>query len=154
MKDFERAAREIRLTLIATPANTQLAEDLLPLLEEAGQKKLADELFTKLFDCYAESAQQFPKSSLMHNNLAWLSARCGRRLNEALDHAEQAVQLSPQNAGHLYTLAEVHFHRGDRDAAIRHALHAIELDRLNDTFKNQLKRFKNQDHQMFLLQHF
>ncbi len=64
-------------------------------------------------------------------------------MNEALDHAEKAVQLSPQNAGHLDTLAEVHFRRGDRDAAIRHARRAIELDPLNDTFKNQLNRFKN-----------
>ncbi|MCH7726258.1 MAG: hypothetical protein IH991_07245 [Planctomycetes bacterium] len=142
-KDFGRASREIELALVAAPANTQLTEDLLPLLNDAGQGKLAGELFNKLFEGYSKAIQQYPESAVLHNNLAWLSARCGRRLDDALKHATQAVKLAPDNSGHLDTLAEVHFHRGNRENAVRHARRALKLKPLDDNLKKQLKRFQS-----------
>ena len=46
--DFERADREIDLTLAAMPAGLQLAVDLVPLLDQAGRQAQADRLFDRV----------------------------------------------------------------------------------------------------------
>lgn len=140
---FDVASREIQLTLAALPGDTLLAEELTPALDKVNRQPPADELFGQLRQVFSEQLQAFPQSALLHNNLAWLSARCGRRLDEALQHAEQAVQLAPQNAGYLDTLAEVYFRRGDRDTAVRHERHALELSPDHASFKTQLDRFEH-----------
>jgi hypothetical protein len=60
----------------------------------------------------------YPRAAGCHNRAAWLAARCGRRHDQALEHARKAVEQEPGNAGYLDTLAEVHFQRGDRGKAL------------------------------------
>jgi tetratricopeptide (TPR) repeat protein len=78
----------------------------------------------------------------LHNNLAWLFARCHRRLDDALQHALRAVELDPDNAAYLDTLAEAHFHLGDRDAAVRHSRLAVQRRPQDTTLQEQLRRFE------------
>jgi tetratricopeptide (TPR) repeat protein len=73
-----------------------------------------------------------------------MSAKCSRRLEEALKHAQKAVELSPDKAAYVDTLAEVHFQRGDRDEAIRHIRRCIELEPDSQYFHEQLTRFEQE----------
>jgi tetratricopeptide (TPR) repeat protein len=110
-------------------------------LEAAGQRKMADDLFDEQFQMHVQWCADWPDSALLNNNLAWLAARCGRRLDDALRHAERAVELEP-NAAHLDTLAEVHFRRGDRERAIEYSQRAVALEPRNQSLAGQLERFR------------
>ncbi len=140
---FEAAEKHIQQALKALPGETDLSEEFVPRLEKAGRQQPADELFTKVFGLYAEAAQAYPECALLHNNLAWTAARCGRRLEEAHRHAERAVELAPDNASYLDTLAEAYFQRGDRESALRHSRRAAELRPDDETLQRQLKRFEH-----------
>ena len=137
-----QAGREIELVLAATPTDTQLVQDLVPLLEQAGRQPQADALFGIVFTAISDQLQRYPQSALLHNNLAWVSARCHRRLDNALQHALRAVELDPDNAAYLDTLAEAHFRLGDRDAAVRHSRRAVQRRPQDATLQKQLRRFE------------
>jgi len=104
--DFERADREIDLTLAAMPAALQLAVDLVPLLDQAGRQPQADRLFARVSGALSDQLQHYPHSAMLHHEVASLSARCHRRLEEAFRHAQRAVELEPNNTAYQDTLAE------------------------------------------------
>jgi hypothetical protein len=71
-----------------------------------------------------------------------------RRLPPRTRHrfgALQAVELQPDHAGNLDTLAEAHFQRGDRDRAMELMKKCIALDGKNSYFGKQLERFEKGD---------
>lgn len=139
---WEAAERHVQQALTALPGETDVSEELVPRLEQAGRKEQADGLFQRVFGVYSEAVQAYPGCALLHNNLAWTAARCGRRLEEAQRHADRAIELAPDNASYLDTLAEVCFQRGDRQSALRHSRRALELRPDDETLQQQLKRFE------------
>jgi hypothetical protein len=140
--DNDAAVAEIWLSHRSYPGDIKLAEDLVPELEKAGLRSAADELFDKVYASNKQMSEDFPSAAMIHNNLAWLAARCDRRLDEALTHAKLANELSPDNAGYIDTLGEVHFRRGDRELAIQCAQRCLELDPKGQFFREQLERFQ------------
>ena len=52
------------------------------------------------------------------------------------------MALTPANAGHIDTLAEVQFHRGDRAAALHAASRALELAPAKKHHTLQINRFQ------------
>jgi tetratricopeptide (TPR) repeat protein len=137
--------REVEFCTKTLPGNIDLAVRLVPELEKAGRKKEAGELFTKTLEPHARLCADFPKSAWAHNNLAWLCVSCRRELDQALEHARLAVELAPDNAGYLDTLAEVHFQRGDKDRAVAAMKKCIAADGKNAYYRKQLQRFEAGD---------
>lgn len=140
--DPDRALEEIEISQAFMPGNIELAEHLVPPLREAGRESAADRLFEQTYAFVAAICLEFPDSPLHHNNLAWLSARCDRRLDEALSHARRALELAPDTPSYLDTLGEVHFRRGEFEQAVQCAERCLELDADNDFFREQLVRFQ------------
>jgi hypothetical protein len=140
----EEAIRELERARQALPGSVTLPVTLIPELEQAGRTDAADHLFEKVHAVLARTCQMFPDGALHRNNLAWMSAKCGRRLEEALNHAQAAVALKPDSAGHRDTLAEVHFARGDREEAIRQIQTCIAMQPDNPFFQKQLARFRGE----------
>jgi tetratricopeptide (TPR) repeat protein len=141
--DLEAADRAIGLAAALTPGDTALGEELTPAFDRAAHSSKGDRLFETLFGRYEADCKKFPNSAFLHNNLAWLAARCGRRLDTAMEHATKAVALQPQNGSYLDTLAEVHFRQGDRESAIRYSRRAVQLSPDRDSLSEQLSRFIN-----------
>ena len=108
-------------------------------------QKDADELLSKLVDVHEKTCKEYPNSAANHNSLAWLLACCRRQLDKALEHAKKAVELAPEQAGYLDTLAEVHFQRGEKDKAIAHMKKCLEMEPQRPFFRKQLKRFEAGD---------
>ncbi len=103
----EEALREIELARSTLPGRIELATELVPLLEAAGRQTQADELFAQVYDVNHAVCTRFASAAGFHHDLAILASQCGRRLDEALKHAERAVALFPDNPAYLDTLADV-----------------------------------------------
>lgn len=142
---FEEARKEVGRCLDLLPGDIDLAVQLVPELARHGRDQDADDLFEKVFAVHARLCADYPNSAWCHNNLAWLSARCRRRLDEGLEHSRKAVELTPKHAGNLDTLAEVYFQRGDKAKAVELMKQCIDLDPKHQYFRKQLKRFEAGD---------
>ena len=125
------------------PGNIDLAEDMVPLLKAKGFAAEADALYERAYAIHAPLAQKFPESPSLRNNVAWLSAVSHQRLDEALVHAQKAVELSPSGPNYLDTLAEVYFQKGDRPKAVEYAKKVLELAPSNKLFAERLQHFEN-----------
>jgi tetratricopeptide (TPR) repeat protein len=142
---IDEALRLAELCLDLQPADADLAILLVPALEKQGHKKDADELFKKTRTFAAKWVEEHPNSGWAHNALAWLCAGCRRDLDTALAHARKAVELQPDSAGNLDTLAEAHFQRGDRDRAIELMKKCIAMNGKSTYFRKQLERLEKGD---------
>ena len=138
----DEALKEVRLCLAGLPGDIDGPIHFVPDLEKHGRKKEADEVFGQVFRHYDQVCRAYPKSAQHHNSLAWLAVCCRRQLDAALEHARKAVELAPDTASYLDTLAEIHYQRGDKAEALRLMKKCIELDPRNDYFPKQVKRFK------------
>jgi tetratricopeptide (TPR) repeat protein len=139
------AMKEVRTCLRLLPGDLDVPLYFVPALSKLGRTAEADEVFAAVFDLYDGLTRDWPGWALGHNQLAWLCARCRRKLDQALPHAEKAAALEPGQAGYLDTLAEVHFQRGDRDRAVAVCKKCVSLEPKNDYYHKQLKRFQAGD---------
>jgi cytochrome c-type biogenesis protein CcmH/NrfG len=87
----------------------------------------------------------FPRAASYHNRAAWLAARCGTHLDDALVHADQACRLEPGNWASLDTLAEVYFQRGETERAITTIREALRQSPENPYLRGQIARFESGD---------
>jgi tetratricopeptide (TPR) repeat protein len=141
----DEALKEIQAALTALPGEVEFFIHLVPELARSGRQKEAEELFQRGWKFYEKLCTEYPQSSLLHNSLAWLAARCRRNLDQAQEHARRAVELAPKNAGFLDTLAEVHFQRGDKDTARALMKKCIAMNPKRDYYRRQLRRFEAGD---------
>jgi tetratricopeptide (TPR) repeat protein len=139
----DEALAEMKLCEQIAPGNIDLAEDLVPLLKAKGFAAEADALYERAYAIHAPLAQKYPESPSLRNNVAWLSAISHQRLDEALVHAQKAVELSPNGPNYLDTLAEVYFQKGDRLKAVEYGKKVLELAPSNKLFAERLKHFEN-----------
>ncbi len=77
----------------------------------------------------------------MLNALAWFTAIHDIYLTQALEAAQRAVELEPENSNILDTLAEVYFRMGEAEKAIAVETRALELAPDDGYLKGQLERF-------------
>lgn len=139
------ALAEIRRCQAILPTDVDLPIDLIPGLEKHGREKEADDMFNRVFAAYDKLCTDYPKSGWGHNSLAWLAARCHRKLDQGLVHANKAVELHPKEAAYLDTLAEVHFQQGDKAKALELMKKCVELEPQTDYFRKQLQRIEAGD---------
>jgi tetratricopeptide (TPR) repeat protein len=142
---FDEMRKEIKALLDLDPGHLDLCIDVVSELSKRGQKKEADELFARIYPVQEAMCKEFPKSAWSHNNTAWLAVRCKRDLDAALEHARKGAELDPDNSGHLDTLAEVYFQRGDKDKAVELMKKCVEMQPRYEYFRKQLKRMQAGD---------
>jgi tetratricopeptide (TPR) repeat protein len=144
--DKPRAFQEMELAKELHPAHLERPIVLVPALESAGERARASALFDETYDALHRGIKEYPESAELRNQMAWLCARCRRRLDEARIHAEAAVRLTPNYASYLDTLAEVQFQQGERDKAIETIKQCLKLPSRNrPNYRAQLQRFERGD---------
>lgn len=77
--DFEQARLLADLALETTPADTMIAEELVPRWDAAGQRPVADDLFQRQYNFYQQAIAEWPDSAILNDHLARLIDRCPRR---------------------------------------------------------------------------
>lgn len=140
--DLKLAGLESQRAFQANPGNIQLPEDLVPLLDEKGATDAANQLFESVYQVNERILQEFPNSASHLNNLAWMAARCNRRLEDAFRMSSQSVALEPENPTYLDTLAEVEYRRGNREKAIEYSKKSLIYKPNDEHYQQQLKRFQ------------
>jgi tetratricopeptide (TPR) repeat protein len=168
-KDWDRVVAEAAICLKAIPGHVGLGSLVVPELDAAGRKADADRIFQTVWEAARSNCRLFPHNVDGLNGAAWLAAVSRRRLDEALELAQQAVDLDKDNTPAIDTLAEVHFQRGGRAKAVELCRRCIEINdallakasaatqpapggwsregltKMGDYFRRQLKRFQSGD---------
>lgn len=127
------------------PGDVGTAVDLIPALRKAGMGEIAETLFEQAISSHRPVIEQYPNSGEYLNNAAWVCARAQRELDEGLKFSLRAVELMPDQAAYQDTLAEVHFQRGEREAAIAAAQKCVDLAPANAMFAKRLKHFQEDE---------
>jgi uncharacterized protein HemY len=143
--DIPSAWREMQICQSIHPGNINLPIAALPELARRGEHAKADELFQSVFAHLGVLCRDFPRCADFHNQRARLAARCRRELGIALEHSRTAVKLTPQNAGYLETLAEVHFQRREALLALEAINQAVALEPDNSYLRKQQQRMRSDD---------
>jgi tetratricopeptide (TPR) repeat protein len=138
----DEALRELDACRRILPRDAKLVERFVPALVAAGKREAADALFDEVIAAQEKICSEWPRAASHHNAIAWTSARCQRRLDEALDHALTATKLRPSDAAFVDTLAEVYFVRGDVTKAIETQRRAVKLAPQSPLFQTRLKEFE------------
>jgi tetratricopeptide (TPR) repeat protein len=145
VEQVKEALKEIRRCQSFLPGEIGLPINVVPVLEEKGFREDAEQVFRVAYDTYQRVCADYPRCGWAHHNLAWLCVRCGRRLDEALQHAKNVVELDPKNATYLDTLAEIYFQRGDKAQALDLARQCTVLRADQAYYAAQLERIKAGD---------
>ena len=119
-----------------------VAPDLVLALADLGRDTEIGPVFDPAYATLKTALAAAPADPTAMNQLAWLLARSGRKLDEGLKLAAEAVRLKPENAGYLDTLAEVQYRRGDPAEAARLEARAVSLDPNEPFIKEQLAKFQ------------
>lgn len=96
----------------------------------------------KAIDHYEAAVGRGEPSGAAANNLAWLYAQQGMKLDRALTLAQNAREMAPENPAFLDTLGYVHMQRREYTAAIEALKAAISLAELHDPEKSALPQFR------------
>lgn len=139
----DAAWREIEYAHRLQPHDIELAVQCYQPLKELAPER-AERLFQKFDSTLLSHLENCPNDSTSLNNLAWMYAKTGRKLDEGLQFAEKAVELSPQSDTFIDTLAEVHYQLGDTEKAIKLMQQCVKLNPEEKHYRQNLVRFRNQ----------
>jgi len=91
---------------------------------------------------YQQLIERDPEEATNYNQLAWLWANTDRNLKEALSLSLKSLELKPNEAGYLDTLARCYFALGDLENAVASQKNAVALDPHSGQMNRQLKQFE------------
>jgi tetratricopeptide (TPR) repeat protein len=134
--------RRLEQLLQLKPTDADIAIEVVPLLRQRGRAVDANLMFQWSYDDMKKDLDLDPGDPEKLNGLAWLCAKCDRNLPDAQFWAAKAAEIAPDNAAILDTDAEVNFHLGRADEAVRLETKAISLQPDDRFMKLQLARFK------------
>jgi tetratricopeptide (TPR) repeat protein len=145
VSDAEAAKTHLERLLQLDPLDIDLAERLLPKIREAEMTEIADDTFDRILEAGLLHCDRFAFDAMSHNNLAWVAAKNGQRLDDALLLSKRAVTLEPDSAIYRDTLAEILFLRGDVTQALEIEQACILDDPGQWHLHQQIERFKTAD---------
>jgi predicted Zn-dependent protease len=137
--EMEARAGEILRLL---PEDEHVVVEVAPVLIEMGRSGDAARLFVKPYGVLKAELEETPGDPERLNNLAWLCARCGQKLEEAEGMIGRALAARPENYAYLDTAAEVKFRLGKVEEAIGLEERALALKPGDAFIEGQLKRFR------------
>ncbi len=142
-KDRELAMKILRACHQSMIADASLADEFFPNLRKNRLLKEHDSWFEESWQEMMSIAKRFPQDDNIHNSAAWLACRSLRRLDDAEQQSKIALELRPNQAAYLDTMAEIWFARRDRAKAVEWSRKAIAADPSQELLKEQFFRFQS-----------
>jgi tetratricopeptide (TPR) repeat protein len=142
MKKYSEAESLLQGVLNLDPENGA-AEELLGLLCEATQRlDEARRHFDRRIQDFRAQLREDPGDANLCNTFAWFLGERRLHLDEALTLAKRAVELEPDIAAYLDTLAELHHLNNQRAEAVSMGRQAVELAPEEEYYRKQLEKFE------------
>ena len=132
----------MRETLKLTPNHPDAVIALVELLRKRGAAQEAAELVKASSESYRARINEQPDDAEGYNNLAWLLANTDTSLDEARKFSNKSLEIQPDTAAYLDTLAEVHLRLGQPARAVEFQKQAIELEPESLDLTERLKKFE------------
>lgn len=139
--DQAEIAKRMKLLVDLQPEDSEIVQEMVAYYTRQGDNATADKLFTPA-ERRLRDQLKTERGGQPLNSLAWYLARSGRKLDEALKLATEAVTNDPDNAAFIDTLAEVNFQLGHLDEAIKLETKALTIEPGRPELESQMKRFK------------
>jgi len=139
--DDASADEHLRRLVEYRPTSSEIVLEIVPQLRAAGRNDDAAAVFTHAYETARTVFDSEPGNPALQNELAWLCARSGERVEEGLALATKAIADQPDNAAYLDTAAEANFRSGNVDEAIRLESRALQLEPGDKFMTEQLARF-------------
>jgi len=139
---FAEQEKALRETLKLSPNHPDAVIALVELLRKRGAAQEAAELVKSSSEFYRGQVAEMPDEAEGYNNLAWLLANTETSLQEALKCSHKSLELRPDTAAYLDTLAEVHLRLGQPVRAVEFQKQAVALEPETLDLADRLKRFE------------
>lgn len=137
-KDYKKAIEHLKAIVDGFPQSPEAASapyDLAKAYHGLGDPDRT----MATFDAWIEAD---PKEGAgRHNAVAWFCFQKDFELDKAVAVARRGLARDPGAAFLWDTLAEIHFKRGDKKAAVEAIKKAIEVDPKDKYYQDQLKKF-------------
>jgi tetratricopeptide (TPR) repeat protein len=142
--EFDKAIENIDMCVQLSGANTDKKGSFLMnkavMLYQAYQKTSEKSYLMKTINTYESLLAELPKnnSAVIMNNLAFMIAESGERLEEALKYAKQADELKPNTPDFLDTYAYVLYKNGrytEADERMQAALQLFDARQMKPSWK-------------------
>ncbi len=132
------------LTHDDTDADVLIA--LFRLAKEPGEKSRAVDRIKQAAVKFRELIEKESSSAMWYNQLAWLIGNTigdgHGDFSEAIELSKRSLEISPDSAGYLDTLAHCYFSAGDLENAVRYQSEAAELDQYSRQIQKALDEFR------------
>jgi tetratricopeptide (TPR) repeat protein len=99
-------------------------------------------LVARTLERIEDEVQALPEEPNGYNEYAWLVANTEGDVKKAIRYSKKSLDMSPDNASYLDTLAHCRFAAGDRAAAVRIQSLAHRQEPHNRTILRNLERFR------------
>jgi tetratricopeptide (TPR) repeat protein len=97
--------------------------------------------YEKAVQAYKTALRLNPYDARTLNNLAWMYAEQGIRLDEALGLSLLSLKIDPDQPAYIDTLAEIYYRMGDQEQAVALIRRAISIAPDLEHYRRQLKKF-------------
>lgn len=119
-------------------SNSEIAENAFDDLSRYYRK---NEDYERLIALYRNVLPKRQNDAQFLNSFAWTLGEIERNLDEALDLAKRAVELSNEDPQILDTLAEIYYKKGDIKNAVITIEKAVNKDPNDEYYKKQKEKF-------------
>ena len=139
----EKALKFLRESHRVMPNNSLLGEKVYPKFDKKGYHREVTELYEISRDSLLKRLEYLPDSCQLRNELAWMCSLVNRDIDLALKLSSESVEMRPESAAYIDTLANVYFAKGDRAKAIELSQRALGLMPFDEELLGQMEKFKN-----------
>lgn len=140
--DIDTARLHIAAAQQILPNDIELVIGVFNALKSTEHAAIGRQLFESVFAELQTLCTRHPLMAVLHNETAWMAARCRIELEAGEALARRAVKLAPDHPEYLDTLAEILFQQHQREQAIQLMQQCIAAEPDFTYFHRQLKRFQ------------